>query len=303
MSSEVKTTQKWSLTSFALRDAFTDFVLSRQAMRCSPKTLDTYGYTVGGFVTWLEGQSITIPAEVTARHVRAFLAEKIAKGNSSWTVNDFARGIRTLLRFWHAEGYSPEPVLFAMPKVDKKRLPVLSAEDVSRVLAVCKVREKAIILLMVDTGLRRSEVVALNWGDLDFNTGLLRVALGKGGKCRAVVAGATTRRALLAYRRTLATVTDISPLIQSFGHRLAAAGLLQVCRRLSNKSGIRFTPHALRRTFCILSLRAGMSVLHVQALGGWASLEMVKHYAQMTDEDLISASQQFSPCDNLSRLK
>jgi hypothetical protein len=46
-----------------------------------------------------------------------------------------------------------------------------------------------------------------------------------------------------------------------------------------------------------------MSVLHVQALGGWASLEMVKHYAQMTDEDLISASQQFSPCDNLSRLK
>jgi site-specific recombinase XerD len=97
---------------------------------------------------------------VEARHVRAFLAEKINSGKSSWTVNDNARAIRTLLRFWYSEKYLPEQILFAMPKAEKKRLPVLSAEEVSSLLAVCDVRERAVILLMVDTGLSRSEVVA-----------------------------------------------------------------------------------------------------------------------------------------------
>jgi integrase len=60
---------------------------------------------------------------------------------------------------------------------------------------------------MVDTGMRRAEVVALNWGDIDISTGLVQVIRGKGGKARSMVVGATTRRALLAYRRTLTTKT------------------------------------------------------------------------------------------------
>ncbi len=247
----------WQLASVALQDAYTDFVLSRQAMRCTQNTLTFYGYTAGKFLTWLEGQNVTTPAEVDARHVRAFLAELIASGKSDWTVNDNARAIRTLLRFWHAEGYLPAPVTFAMPKVEKKRLPCLTAEQVQTVLAACNnPRDKAVILLMVDTGLRRSEVIGLNWGDMDIATGLARVTRGKGGKARSVVIGVTTRRALLAYRRT----------------------------------------------FVILSLRAGMDVLHLQALLGHSSLEIVQHYAQMVDDDLLESHRMHSPIDNLARL-
>jgi len=304
MTPKIDTKQKWTLTSYALNDAYTDFILSRQAMRCTQSTLNFYGFTAGKFLSWLEGQSITAPAEVEARHVRAFLAELIGSGKSDWTVNDNARAIRTLLRFWYAEKYLPEPILFAMPKVEKKRLPVLSAEEVSNLLALCDVRERAVILLMVDTGLRRSEVVALNWGDLDIMSGLARVVRGKGGKARSVVIGATTRRSLLAYRRTLETATPDAPLIQARdGGRFTGSGLLQLFRRLSKRAGITFSPHALRRTFVILSLRAGMDVLHLQALLGHASLDMVQHYAQMVDDDLIQSHRMHSPVDNLSRLK
>lgn len=54
---------------------------------------------------------------------------------------------------------------------------------------------------------------------------------------------------------------------------------------LSKRSGVHVTPHALRRTFSILSLRSGMDVLHLQSLGGWGGLEMVADYAQPEDID------------------
>ncbi|MGD0610056.1 MAG: tyrosine-type recombinase/integrase [Anaerolineales bacterium] len=268
MSQELKTVQKWALTSYALNDAFTDFILSRQAKSCTAETIKFYNFTTGNFISWLITQNVSAPNEITARHVRGFLAGLISTGKSSWTVNDFGRAIKTLLRFWHAEKYMTDLVVFDMPKVEKKRLPVLSADEVNKVLSVCNLRDKAIVLLMVDTGLRRSEVCALNWSDLDFTSGLLRVARGKGGKARSVVVGATTRRQLLKYRRTLANIGETIPMIQAQGRRFTGNGLLQVLKRLSRKCGIYLRPHALRRTFCILSLRAGMDVLHVQALGG-----------------------------------
>ncbi len=291
--------------SFALRDAYTDFMLSRQAMRVTPATVQFYKYTAGFFLTWLESQSLQSPQEVTARHVRAYLAELIARELTDNTVNCHARAIRTMLKFWYAENYMKDVVKFEMPKVEKKRLPVLTADQVSTVLQACaSLRDKAIILLMVDTGLRRSEVIALNWTDLDFGTGLVQVKRGKGGKSRSVVIGATCRRAILAYRRTLNIETLTPPLIQTNSNtRFTGNGFAQIFKRLRAAAGVYVTPHSLRRTFVILSLRSGMDVLHLQALLGHSTLAMVEHYAQMQDEDLIQAHKEYSPIDNLQRLK
>ncbi len=129
-------------------------------------------------------------------------------------------------------------------------------------------------------------------------TGLLRVKQGKGKKDRSSVIGATTRRALLAYRRTLADRDG--PMFQGIhGGRLSSEGLLLMFTRTSKRTGIHITAHALRRTFVILSLRNGMDVLHLQNLGGWTSLDMVQHYAQMEDFDLLQAHKLHSPVDNL----
>jgi site-specific recombinase XerD len=157
---------------------------------------------------------------------------------------------------------------------------------------------------MADSGLRRAEVIALNWGDVDIHTGLVTVHHGKGDKPRSAVIGAATRRALLAYRRTLSTMVELSPLFQTrSGGRFTARGLGQVFYKLRKLTGIHVTPHAMRRTFAILSLRAGMDVLHLQALGGWEGLEMVKHYAQLVDDDLLRSHKAHSPIDNLPRLR
>ncbi len=210
MSPQTVTTQNWTLASIAITDTYTDFSLGRQGMRCTPETLAFYTYTAGKFITLLESQSMNAPAEVDAPRVRAYLAKLIGEGKASSTVNDHTRAERTLIRFWHAEKYLPEPVIFALPKVEQRRHPVLSVEELSRVLAACNVKEKAIILLLADTGIRRQETCNLNWSDLQMLNGLLRIERGKGKKVRSVVVGATTRRALLAYRRTLPILSPVA---------------------------------------------------------------------------------------------
>lgn len=299
------TQTKWTLASFALHDAYTDFILSRQAIQCTRATLEFYKHTAGAFLSWLESQSVTSPEQVTGRLIRQYIAELSDRGKKDTTLHAHARAIRTLVIFWHTENYIPALIKFEMPKLLKKRLPVLSADELSKVIAACpNPRDKALILFMADSGLRRAETIALNWNDVDMASGLVTVKRGKGGKARSAVIGANTRRAILQYRRTLKDVSDNAPLFQTReGGRFVSDGFIQIFNRLKKHTGIHVTPHSLRRSFVILSLRAGMDVLHLQAMLGHTSLTMTMHYAQMVDDDLLQSHKQHSPIDNLARLK
>jgi site-specific recombinase XerD len=301
----ISTKTALDLSSVALIDAYTDFILSRQAARRSENTIKFYQFTAGLFVKWLQSQGIGSPAELSARHVRAYLADLAGRGKSDGTLADHARAIRVMVRFWLAEGYLPAPIAFQIPKVPKKRLPTLDADSLAAVLAACdNPRDKALVMLMADSGLRKSEVIALNWGDVDIQTGLLIVHHGKGDKPRSAVVGANTRRALLAYRRSLTDHSEGAPIFQTrTGGRFTPKGFGQVFCKLRDRSGVNVTPHAMRRTFAILSLRAGMGELYVQALGGWEDLQMVRDYAQMIDDDLLQAHKAHSPIDNLPKLR
>jgi len=292
----------FNISSVPLRDAWTDFILSRQAIQCTPATLKNYQWTLGKFIAWLEAQGVTSPQEVNARLIRQYLAAYADK--SDWYMNGHARAIRTLMRFWHREGYLPQPVAFDMPKVHQKRLPFLTAEQVKQVLSVCTTRERAIILLLVDSGLRRQEVCNLNRSDIDLQTGSIRVRLGKGRKDRISAIGATTRRALLKYWQTCPNQEEDAPAIQTeTGQRLTSNGIQSLLRRLSQKSGIRFSAHALRRTFATLALQAGMDLVSLQTLMGHNNIGTTRQYIQWLDGDLLEAHQRFSPVEALNAKK
>ena len=262
MSQQTVLKQRWAVASYQLQDAYTDFILSRQAMLCSPKTIRFYHFTAGRFVKYLEDNGATKPDGISARYIRAYLASLAAQNLSDSYINGHARAIKTLVRFWKSEKYITEVPTFKMPTIAKKRLPVLTAEQVKQAIDKCTtLRDKAIVMLLVDTGLRRVEICALNWGDIDISSGIVRVAKGKGGKARSVVTGIKTRRALIAYRRDIKH-GDNHPIFQiSSGSRLSANGLRSVLLRIGKRAGIHITRHTLRRTFATLSLRAGMNLI------------------------------------------
>lgn len=282
-----------------LQESFLDFILSRQAMLCTPRTVKFYRDTLTKFLEWLEKAALDDPAGITPRHIRAFLSLYAEKGCKDSYIHTYARSIRTYVRFLFQEEYIPQIIKFEMPRIGEMRLPVLNIDQVKRLFDSCSVpRDKAIILLMVDTGLRRAELCSLNWGDVDLKTGICIIRRGKGKKSRTVILGVVTRRALLAYRRTISP-NEHDPVFQiSTGKRLSPYGLRSLLVRLSNKANVNVSAHALRRTFVVLSLKGGMSLAHIQSLMGHTTPKMTLHYARLSDEDLLTAHQEHGPIDN-----
>ena len=116
-------------------------ILSGAHMTIFPKVLDL-----------MKENGINEPELIAARHVRAYLAELDSKGLNDSTINGHARAVKTLVRFLYKEKYIPEQITFDMPSIDKKRLLVLSADDLQRVITACRTpRDKAIVLLIADS--------------------------------------------------------------------------------------------------------------------------------------------------------
>jgi integrase/recombinase XerD len=102
-----------------------------------------------------------------------------------------------------------------MPSIGNKRLPILNSKELKIIIDACESkRDKALIIFIADSDLRRSELCNLNWGDIDISRNLVRVKMGKGNKSRTVVIGAKTRRVLLTYRRTVCS-GDSEPVFQT----------------------------------------------------------------------------------------
>lgn len=285
----------------ALTDAYLDFMLSRQALNCTEATMAFYKFQIFPFLLWVDGQSINTPNDITVTHVRQFLAERRKKGQSDCTLNAAARAIRTLVRFWHSEGLISELITFAMPKIGKKHLPELDKKQLKLVIRACNLRDRALVLIIADSGLRKQEVINLNWGDLSMLTGLVKVHAGKGRKDRESVIGPTTRKWLKIYKKSLKhKKRRQNAIFPGRGReRLTGSGVNLIFRRLSKRTGIHVTAHALRRTFTILSLRAGMDILHLQSIGGWESVELVEHYAQIVSRDVLREHRKHSPIESL----
>jgi len=279
-----------------MENAIQDFTLSRKAKNCSPRTIEWYEYHLGRISDWLKKTGVFIPEQITSRTIREFLSDIGSQNYSSSYIHGYARILRTFTRFLFKEGYITEEIVFDMPKLKHSRQRVYSIEEIKQILAACKTkRDAAFIMFMVDSGVRLSELLALNWEDVNIKNGIVRIDDGKGGKYRTVVVGIETRRTLIKYNSEIKS-SGIEPLFQTIsGSRLTESGLRSWLNRLSKKAGVHITPHALRRTFATIAATSGMDLFRLQALMGHSSLAMTREYVQNLDKDLIHAHQEHSP--------
>lgn len=280
---------------------FKDFILSRKSAALSPYTIKYYNNTLNPFLAWLTERSIETPTQIISPVIRAFIAELNDRGLMPSTVHGYARAIKAFLHFLQQERIIDSLPTVDMPKLKRKRQPILDHEATLAVIKTCSIRDRAIIFFLVDSGVRLSELVNITIANVNLNTGLVRVIDGKGGKDRSVAIGFTTIRAIMHYQNTNNyTLKDSAPLFQTYnGDPLTRWGMVQVFKRISKRTKIPFSAHALRRTFAILSLRAGMNPMAVQDLMGHTDMTMTKRYAQMIDDDLLFEHHQHSPVDNL----
>jgi integrase/recombinase XerD len=294
---------------FLIRSVLDEFYLDRRAQGLTVGSVQFYHHNLKIFLAYCESQDITGMEQLTPVLLRQFLLLLETEGHSPGGRHTFYRSIRAFLN-WFEQEYEPEewhnPIKrVPPPKVPQEQLAPVELSTVQKLTDQCEkgtftgTRDKAIFLVLLDTGARAHEFLAVDLAEIDFIRGSILIKRGKGGKARTVFVSKNTRKALRAY---LHQRNDDNPAlwVTDEFERLTYWGLIDIIRRRAESAGIkRPSLHSFRRAFALNCLRNGMDIYSLQRLMGHAGLAVLMRYLKQTDEDLQAAHEKFSPVDRL----
>lgn len=288
-----------------------DFETYNRSKGLTHSTINWYSRKLRDFHTWLDGQDTL---RVSPRTVRHYIADKMSEGLKPATVRGYFDALRAFYTFLVADVIIEETAnpmrRLSPPRVPQEIVEPLTEEQVRELLAVFNRRRITghrnyiMCLLMLDTGLRVSEVARLTIGDVNFETRRLKV-WGKGNKRRWAYMGTKLAEALGQYlqycRPDLANGKDM--LFPSWGGRqMASRSISRIMQRHFDRAQIpraNSSAHRLRHTFAVNLLRNGANVFCLQRLLGHSSLSMTKRYVMLADEDLARSHAMASPVDRM----
>ncbi len=291
-------------------EVYTRFLEAKRAQRLSAHTLADYQNTYNKFVRFLENTldgSDTDFAQITVRTISQFLASMDSV--SKKTVLNYHTGLSSLWNWATQEGLCTENIVRRVtpPKAESREVIPFTRDEVSALLKAAEQstlpeRDKAILLFMLDTGVRASELGAIRLRDVDIQKHQVLV-FGKGSKERRLMFSDATAEAILTYLATRG-ITKIRThahrnnylFLGKTGTPLSRDTLRQLYERLADRCGvIHAHPHKMRHTFAIEFLRNGGNVYVLQALLGHSTLDMVKRYLTIVQRDLENAHNLASP--------
>lgn len=274
-----------------------------------------YRHILRGLRTSLGERGTRELDQVVPASLRDHLSALRRKGHSSETVFRTYGGIRCAFRFWKREGLiASNPMeLVERPRRERTLIRPMSLEQAAKLLEMPDarttdgLRDRAMMMLMLDSGLRISEVLSLEAGRVDWLTGTATV-MGKGRKERTVPFSARTGQALLDYARARARSPAKAP--QLFLGRTGkpvcrskARKLILSYGRAAGIEGVRLSPHTLRHTFAVLYVRNGGDSFSLQEILGHSTLEMTRQYVNLARRDVAEQHKKFSPMDTLMAKK
>lgn len=310
------------------------FLVHKAADGRSPHTLRNYEQTLNLFIDYTGNVPLN---EITPRQVEGFFQHmrerKVDTVCGTTRITPKKLSDKTIKNYWSclspfwkwaANEYKIDnPLTLPMPKARTKPVDPVDREDINRIVEAIEhtkivtlanhtrykmrrptaKRDKALILTLVDTGIRVTELCDLKVKDVDLKDGRL-VVTGKGNKTRHVYLGKIGLKFLWSYlteRYPNGDWKGNDPVFtdQTNLYPLTRDGVRNLVRRLGNAAGIPDVhPHRFRHTFAIEFLRNGGNIFTLQAILGHTSLDMVKNYLQIVETDLQNAHRSASPVDN-----
>lgn len=274
---------------------------------CSQRTIVNHRGCVGKFIEFLNQETPDCtPEDVGPEHIRRWIIKRRNDGISSHTLHDDFRNPRT---FWNwmlfEELTENNPFAKVQPPRKEKLLkPDLTPEQVDALLQATsgkqwfELRDRALILLLLDTGLRIHEAHRLTPACIGNDSLIIR---GKGGKQRFVYLSPQVRLAIHRYLKFCPyEIGDDDPLWRGFQGPYSLNGLQQSVRTVGERAGVTpLGPHQLRRTFATWSLRSGCDIETLRRLMGHSSLAILQQYLSLVENDLKNAHEKHSPIRQL----
>ena len=243
------------------------FLQSRQAMGVSPKTLRFYQERLSKFI-----KNVNY-LKATSAVIQRYLNTVPANANGLATRHASYRTIKTFYRWLNIEHGMNNPIKgIKAPILGKPIMPALNEDQVQALIqSVDIIRDKAIIALFVESGLRLSELANIKPDDINWTGRCIKV-LGKGRKMAFAPFGDMANQYLTEW------LAEYKPNGNIWG--IYADGIATMLKRLEAKTGITCNPHTFRRTFAVLLRKAGIDTMTIKELGRWESLEMVLRYTR-----------------------
>ena len=289
------------------------------------KTVRWYNTGLGLFVDYLRGASVTpILGNVDIGVVREYILhlQKRKKFEdhpitprqdellSPVSINCYVRAVRSFFSWLYREGYTNENRLAKLkpPKFPQKLVDPLTDIEMAAIVSAIDAhtswgaRNISIILLLLDGGLRFTEVLTMEMPNLHLEECYVKV-MGKGQKERIVPFGSSAQKALMKYifHFRLEPLTDDRVFLNLDGRPMTEAGLKLMVQRLGRVSGVpRLHAHLLRHTFAVNYLMNGGDVFTLQQILGHTTLEMVRHYINLANAHVMTQHKRFSPVDRMN---
>ena len=284
--------------------AIKNFQNHNRARGLSPNTVSQYGYLLSSFVKHINDKP---PIEITPDDIRDFIAG-VLETKSATTASHCYICLNVFFTYLVQECFitSTPMTNIIKPKRRKTIIKTFKPESIEALLNNCDksfigTRDRTLIMLLIDTGLRATELCNINTSDIDWADCTIKV-LGKGDKERVVPFGQATRKAINTYMAKRGLLQLDQLFITSLSEPYTRHALYQMIRKRCADIGIenvRCSPHTLRHTFAVSFLRNGADVFSLQKILGHADLTMTRHYAELSQNDVIEKHRLYSPADSL----
>ncbi len=279
-----------------------EFIDSKKAERYSPWTLDDYQNTFNKFQAFAGSNSLF--NGIDASTVRGFLGDQ--EGISDKTLCNYHTALSSLWTWASANGYAKEHIIrkIKRPTYVTPHMVAFSQTEIVKILKACRYpRDRAIVMVLLDTGMRAAELTGLkldDWGE-----GTLHIRCGKGKKSRTVPISDPTEKAifrqLLKRKITVDGVAGGDALFASniSGKAFCYTALSSLMERLQKFSGLPDVHcHRFRHTFAINFLRNGGDIFTLKRILGHSTLMMVQRYLDIAQSDISAAHAKASPIIN-----
>lgn len=293
---------------------YADYLRAERAV--SAHTLRNYLSDLAQFQGFLVGRELSLtPVKTVDIHkidihiLRAYLAF-LNKSRKKSSIGRKVAALKGFFRYLAAKRHiDKDPsLLIHTPKQEQPLPSFLSVDDVFRLLGGIKpknalaVRDRAILEFFYSTGIRVSELVGLNWSDIDFELGIVRV-LGKGSKERIVPVGKIALDVLRQYggelrKRWHLACKGVNPVfLNNRGSRITTRSVARLLEKHLRELGIptRVGPHGLRHSFATHLLNNGADLRVIQELLGHASLSTTQRYTHLNLDQLTAVYDKAHP--------
>lgn len=304
-----------------LFQAIEGFLMARRADGYSPQTVEQYQWALSMLKKQIEDKPLR---QVSVDDLRRFMASVQENPSLSRTsVFHVWKAIRAFYKWTSSEGLSDRPdQLLTKPRYAYREIQPLSETEIKALLkAIDRTapsqgrrqsftmprstahRDRAIIMLLLDTGIRASELCRLTVKDVDLHNGTITIRpylSGIKSRPRVIPIGNVTKKAIWRYLTGRNTEYKGDELFFSREcHPLDRDSLRKLLTRLGERAGVpNVHPHRFRHTFAIQYLRNGGDVFTLQRILGHTTLHMVQHYLALADADAQAAHRRASPVDN-----